>query len=187
MTSPNNVNGVVGSPNVTTATGTLAVAHGGTGAASASAGFAGLGGLTAHQLSVFAAGTAYSLTNTQAAVTFGTTSPSLALTAAGVYLIFARVRLDYNGATFAANQTAAMKLRRTNNTPADLTNGSIAAITQIVTTQSFTMGDYSWMSAFYTTSNTNDAIAIFAALGTIPGAGSLDVVEAQIMAIRLQQ
>ncbi len=176
--NPNNVNGVVGSPNVTTAVGVLPVANGGTGGANF---------VTAHQLSVFAAGTAYSLTNTQAALTFGTTSPSLTLNAAGTYLIFARVRLDYNGATFAANRTATLKLRRTNNTPADLTSGSIAALTQIITTLSFTMGDYSWMPAFYTTANTNDAISIFGALDVVPTAGSLDAVEAQIMAIRLQQ
>jgi hypothetical protein len=176
--SPNNVNGVVGSPNVSTAIGVLPVANGGTG---------GTGFVTAHQLSVFASGTAYSLTNTQAALTFGTTSPALTLNAAGVYMIFARVRLDYNAATLAANRTVTLKLRRTNNTPADLTGGSVAALTQILTTTTFTMGDYSWMCGFYTTANTNDAIAIFGGMDTAPTAGSLDAVEAQIMAIRLQQ
>lgn len=187
MVAPNNINGVVGSPNVSTAIGTLAISHGGTGATFASAGFAGLGGVTAHQLSVFAAGTAYSLTNAQAALTFGTTPPSLTLTAAGTYLIFARVRLDYNAATLAASRTVTLKLRRTNNTAADLTNGSISALTQILTTTTFTMGDYSWMSAFYTTAVATDVIAVFGGMDTAPTAGSLDAVEAQIMAVRLQQ
>lgn len=176
--NPNNVTGILGSPNVSNATGTLAVAHGGTGGANF---------ITAHQLSVFAAGTAYSLTNTQAALTFGTTSPSLTLTAAGTYLIFARVRLDYNAATFAANRTVTLKLRRTNNTAADLTNGSTAALTQILTITTFTMGDYTWIPLPYVTTNTNDAIAIFGGLDTAPTAGSLDAVEAEIIAIRLQQ
>lgn len=143
--------------------------------------------VNANQLSVFASGTVYSLTNTQAALTFGTTSPSLSLTAAGTYLILARVKLDYNGATFAAVRNATLKLRRTNNTPADLTNGSTTIKTQIITTLTYTFGDIMWTPDFYVTANANDTIAIFGALDVVPTAGSLDAVEAQIMAIRLQQ
>jgi hypothetical protein len=84
----------------------------------------------ANPLSVYAAGTAYQLTASDAALDFGTTDPSLTLTKAGTYLLTARVRLDYNGATFSAVRTATLKLRRTNNTAADLSNGSAAAKTQ---------------------------------------------------------
>ncbi len=141
---------------------------------------------TANNLSVYAAGTAYALTATAAALDFGTTDPSLTLTLAGTYRIRARVRLDYNAATFAAVRTATLKLRRTNNTAADLTNGSVGAKTQIVTTISGTFIHFSW-EVDYTTVNTNDAVTIFGSLDVVPEAGSLDAVEASIMAHRLQQ
>ena len=44
--------------------------------------------------SVYASGTAYSVTNSSAAVDFGTTDPSLTLTLPGTYLLFARVDVD---------------------------------------------------------------------------------------------
>jgi hypothetical protein len=123
-------------------------------------------------------------TTSAAALDFGTTDPSLTLTKAGTYLLTARVRLDYNGATFSAVRTATLKLRRTNNTAADLSNGSAAAKTQIVTTLSGTFMDITWQ-VLYTTSSTNDAIALFGSLDVVPSAGSLDAVEASIVAVRL--
>lgn len=142
--------------------------------------------LPANPLTVYAAGTAYALTNTAAALDFGTTDPVLTLSAAGTYLITARVRLDYNGATFAANRFTTLKLRRTNNTAADLTNGSALAETVIsVGALSYTFIDQTWQ-AVYTTSNADDAITIFGSIDTVPGAGSIDTVAASIIAVRLQ-
>lgn len=141
--------------------------------------------LPANQLSVNAAGTAYSLTATPAALDFGTTDPSLTITAPGSYLLLARARLDYSGATFAAVRTATLKLRRTNNTAADLTNGSVAAKTDIITTLTYTMATISWW-VVYTTANSDDAITIFGDVSVLPSAGSLDAMEASIVAIRLQ-
>lgn len=141
---------------------------------------------SANQLSVYSAGTVYALTATAAKLDFGTTDPSLTLTAAGTYRLGATVVLDYNAATFAAVRTATLKLRRTNNTAADLTNGSIAVKTQIVTTLTGTMMQVSW-ETFYSTSNTNDVIEIFGSLDVIPSAGSLDASYASITATRLQQ
>jgi hypothetical protein len=37
----------------------------------------------------------------------------------------------------------------------------------------------------YTTTNTDDAIALFGSLDVVPSAGSLDAVEASIVAVRL--
>ena len=87
---------------------------------------------------VYAAGTAYQLTASSAALVFGTTSPSLTIDKAGTYLLFGQVNLKYNGATFAAERTVTLKVRRTNNTAADVSNSSATAVTDIVTTKTFT-------------------------------------------------
>lgn len=140
----------------------------------------------ASQQSVHAAGTAYSLTATAAKLTFGTTSPGITFAGTGTYRIAATVRLDYNGATFAAVRTATIKLRRTNNTAADLTNGTRAAKTQIVTTLSGTFAIIQ-VDCLYTTSGAGDIVELWGSLDVIPTAGSLDAVEADIIITRLQQ
>lgn len=142
--------------------------------------------LSANQKSSYSAGTAYTLTNTAAALVFGTTSPSITLDLPGTYLILGSTDIRFNGATFAASRTITMKLRRTNNTAADLAGGSDTGITGIVTTLTSEAGGLTMM-ALYTTTNTNDIITIFGDVSTVPSAGSLDVAEASIIAIRLQQ
>lgn len=137
-------------------------------------------------LSVYASGTAYSLTASSAAIDFGTTDPSLTLTKYGVYLIIARARLNYNGATFGANRTTTLKLRRTNNTAADLTDGSVTATTAITSAVTSTFVDQTW-TCLYTTSNSNDVIAMYGDVSAVPSPGSLDVAAASIIAIRIGQ
>ncbi len=136
--------------------------------------------------SVYGSGTAYSLTATPAAVTFGTTSPALTLMDKGTYRFTVRARLDYNAATFAAVRTTALKLRRTNNTAADLTNCTAGAKTQAVTTVSGTLVDQTFTCDYVTTA-TNDNISLFGSIDVVPTAGSLDVAEAYIVAARLQR
>lgn len=141
---------------------------------------------TSNPLSVYGVGTVYSLTNTSALLDFGTTDPSLTINAAGTYLIIARAKLDFNAATFIAARTTTIKLRRTNNTAADLSSGSVTAKAAIsISAQTFTFIDQTW-SVTYTTSNSNDIIQIFGSIDTVPGAGSVDASEASIIAIRLQ-
>lgn len=161
----------------------LTVSRGGTGSATATLARAALGAGGANT-TVYGAGTAYSLTATPAALDFGTTDPAIVIPAVGVWLILARVRVDYTGATFAAVRTGTLKLRRTNNTAADLTSGSFGFKTDIITTLTYTLGEFS-KAIIYTTTNTNDAITIFGDISVIPTAGSLDCVEADIIAIRL--
>lgn len=138
-----------------------------------------------YEVGVTAAGTAYVLTNTAAALDFGTTDPSLVINKAGTYLLLARFNLKYNGATFAAARTVTMKLRRTNNTPADLTGGTTVLTTDIITTKTFTFVAGGLPAVIYTTTNVDDAITIFGDVNTVPTAGSLDAVEANIVAVRL--
>lgn len=138
-----------------------------------------------YSLATYAAGTAYALTATPAALDFGTTDPVVTLAKAGTYLLLARVNLKYNAATFAASRTVTLKLRRTNNTAADLTNGTLTSLTDIITTKTYTFGVFDLPRIIYTTTNTNDAITIFGDVSVIPTAGSLDAVAAEIVAVRL--
>lgn len=140
---------------------------------------------TVHLLSVYAMGTAYALTNTSALLDFGTTDPTLIIDQAGTYLIRARVRLDYTGATFAANQTVTLKLRRTNNTAADVANSSCAVVTGIITTVTGTFMVVELPEVQYVTTNTDDQLEIWGDVTVVPSAGTLDAVEASIVAHRL--
>lgn len=138
-----------------------------------------------YSLSVYAAGTAYSLTAVSAALNFGTTDPVLTIDKAGTYLLFARVVLDYVAATFAASRAVTLKLRRTNNTAADLTSGSTVVDTDIITTLSYTFGTFVLPPVVYTTTNFDDTITIFGDVAVAPTAGSLDAVAAEIVAVRI--
>jgi hypothetical protein len=133
-------------------------------------------------LTSYAAGTAYALTATPAQAVFGTTSPALTVTSAGTWSIRYRAHVKYTGATFGANQTATLKLRRTNNTAADLANSPATAVTDIVTTAT---GTLAWVEGevIYTTANTDDVIQLWGSVSDVPSAGSLDVVEANIIAV----
>jgi len=134
---------------------------------------------------VYASGSIYSLTASSVLLNFGTTDPSLTITQPGTYLIRSGVNLKYNAATFAANETATMKLRRTNNTPADLTNALTATTLRIITTITDGVGWSIVPDIIYTTTATDDAIELQGGLSNTPGAGSVDATEAFIIAVRL--
>lgn len=137
-------------------------------------------------ITVYAAGTAYALTTTAALLDFGTTDPSITLTP-GTWLLLGRVVLDYNAATFAASRVVTLTFRRTNNTPADLPNGSMTVDTEITTTVTATFGDFvlPFIIDSTTSSAAGDIIQIFGSVAVAPTAGSLDAVAAEIVAIRL--
>lgn len=138
-----------------------------------------------YALTVYAAGTAYTLTAVSAALDFGTTDPVITLNKAGTYLLFSTVNYQFVGATFAANRTVTSKLRRTNNTPADVTGSSIAIGTNIVTTVNGVLQAVVIPAVLYTTANLDDAITIYSDVSVIPTAGTLQATEASIVAIRL--
>lgn len=137
------------------------------------------------QQNVFAAGTAYQLTATSALLDFGTTDPTLTLTGTGTYILFARVRYDYTGATFAASRTVTTKIRRTNNSATDVTNGSVGWTTQIITTLTFTAAIVTIGPVAYTTSGAGDILQLWGDVSVVPSAGSLDAVEANLMAVKI--
>lgn len=162
----------------------LAVANGGTGATTVSGALADLG-LGSTPLTVYASGTKYTFTNSTQLLTFGTTSPSLTISAVGTYLLLARVRVDYTAATFAATQTVQLKLRRTNNVAADINNSVSSFQTDTPTTKTYTAQIVNLQQVVYVTSNNNDVIEIWGFVGATPGAGTLDAIEASIVAVKL--
>lgn len=135
--------------------------------------------------SAYSAGTVYTLTATPAAVDFGTTDPVITLTQPGTWMIFGRAKVDYVGSTFAAVRAVTIKLRRTNNTAADLTSGTVVQSTNIITTLTYTMGEFVIPPIVYTTTNADDAITIFSDVAVLPTAGTITVSEASIVAVRI--
>lgn len=135
--------------------------------------------------SVKAAGTAYTLTITSAGVTFGTTSPIVTLDKSGTYRIEARVKLQLTGATFSQVRTVTLKLRRTNNTAADLADSVTTVTAPVVTTNTSTLEVLTLPDAIYPTNNINDVIQLFADISALPSAGSITITEASIFAQRL--
>lgn len=135
---------------------------------------------------IYSAGTVYSLTTTMQKVDFGTTDPAITIPAAGTYLIYTNVKLAYNGLLSATNKTVTLKLRRTNNTAADLSNSTTTFVTPVVALSALngTAGDCDIPALIYTTSNNNDSIELW---GNISAAitGSMDIQEASIVIVKI--
>jgi hypothetical protein len=131
-----------------------------------------------------AGGTAYTLTGSYGTVTFGTTSPSVTLTEVGTYLITATLQTSYVGATYATASSVNYKLRRTNNTAADL-SGSIFGDQIPVMTTLATNGPTVTLTALYNTLKTTDTIGIQGTVTATPSAGSVTVSAASISAIKI--
>lgn len=102
--------------------------------------------------------------------------------ASKTYLLFARVRLDMVGATFAAQRVVTLTVRRTNNTAANVQSNSVG--TPIVTTVTYGMGEITIVVP-YSTNGASDVVQPYISIDVIPSAGALNVVEASITALEL--
>lgn len=142
---------------------------------------------TTDPVTKYGSGTAHTITGASfAAVVFGTSgTQEVTLTTAGTWLLQARARVDYVGATFAAVRTASFKLRRTNNTAGDVTNAATAFKTEIITTLTYTALDVVFPAVTYVTGNVDDVLQMQVAIDTDPSAGSIQIVEADIVAVFL--
>lgn len=142
---------------------------------------------TGKSFPIVAAGTAYTLTASYAALAFGTTNPSITLAEPGTYLICATMQTDFIGATYAAvGQSIDYKLSRTNNTPADLSGGGpFGAPIPVMTALTAGGPSIAIASVIYTTKNSNDAITIKGLVTATPSAGSVACSSATISAIKL--
>lgn len=124
--------------------------------------------------SAYGAGTAYTFTATPTVIGLGTTNPAITLDKAGRWLLEAQVNLQENGATFASSRTVTCKLRRTNNTAGDITNGSIQLVTGVTSALTSQLGT-AWLKCEYVAS-AGDAITIFGDVSVVPTAGNLQAV-----------
>ena len=136
---------------------------------------------TAAATQAFGTGTAYTLTATPGILSLGTTIPSIAIPTTGKYILAAWARYDYNGATFAANRTVTTKIRRTNNTATDITGSVRAFLTEIITTKTFTAEGFIVALIPYT-GTIGDVLEVWGSIDVLPTAGSVDAVEASIVA-----
>lgn len=133
----------------------------------------------------YSAGTVYSLTATAALLDFGTTDPAITVTVAGTYIIYWGGNYKYNAATFAANQTANMKVRRTNNTAADISNATLTTTTRIITTITDDLAVIAGKPVKYTAA-AGDILQVWGSLSATPAAGSVDCTDAWIVILRIQ-
>lgn len=124
--------------------------------------------------SSYASGTAYTLTATPAASTFGTTSPSIVLDRIGRWKVYSKVNVQNNGATFASSRTVTGQLQDTTNS-VSLTNGSDVFITGAITGVTSEAGDL-YMEAEYTLSAQPATIVPFTSVSVVPTAGSIQAV-----------
>jgi hypothetical protein len=136
-----------------------------------------------YSVSAYASGGAYPLKTTPSLLDFQTNDPSIVIPYPGTWRIRAKCRIDYNKATFAANGNVTIRLRRTNNAPDYLPNGSTFAKTAIVTKATSTF-DRPEIEVEYYTQRNDDVIQLWGSIDGLPKAGSIDVVEAFIIAER---
>jgi hypothetical protein len=130
--------------------------------------------------SAFGNGAVYSITATPALLALGTTIPQVTIPTTGNYLLAAWVRYDYNAATFAANRSVTTKIRNTTGA-ADVTGSTRVFLTEIITTKTFTAEGYVVALIAYA-GTAGDVLEVWGSISVLPTAGSLDVVEASIVA-----
>lgn len=143
------------------------------------------GNQVGYNRSAYGVGTAYSFTNSAAAVDFGTTDPAIVLDKTGTYQICGQLHVAYAGAT-VATETATVKVRRTNNTAADL-SAVVVIDLPVSTTLTHSYGTVQIPCFFYATAATDDAVTLFANVSAALGAGTINAtaIGTSITAVRL--
>jgi hypothetical protein len=136
---------------------------------------------------MYGAGAVYVLTATQANLALGGVNTAVTLPESGLWLILGRVRYDYAATTVpAGGPTITTKLRRTNNTAADVPNSSTAFLLTNLGPLTETLEHLSLPPVLYNTANNNDVIELFGALSTTVGfTNPPEAVETSIVAVWL--
>jgi hypothetical protein len=145
-------------------------------------------GFVVNQANFYAAyltGTAYTMTNSAAAIVGGTTSPTITLPAAGTYFIYSDLDMNEVGATYTGGQTATLEFYRTNNTPGVLTSSPAIFTFPPITTQTASAATMNVHGLIYTTTNSNDVVTVYGVLSATPSAGSITISGGGIYALRL--
>ncbi len=131
-------------------------------------------------------GTVYTMSNSIAAVTGGTSSPfvQIPVNQGGWYFVFANVTMTANGATLTT-QTATFYVYRTNNTPAQIFGTGVTQTFAPITTTTQGWGITALPPALVYC-NGLDILWIYGGLSASTGAGSITVTGANITAVRWQ-
>lgn len=134
---------------------------------------------------VYGEGSPYSLADSPSWLDFGTKDPALELNA-GTYLILARVSIKYNSVLLPASKTIDLKLRRTWPEPIDLgVSTSFITDSSLLSKFNHTAGTICLPPCIYT-AKTKETIEIFGSVDVVPSAGTIDITEAEIVAIKIQ-
>jgi hypothetical protein len=122
---------------------------------------------------IWGTGTAYTVTDTESPIDFGTQDPNLTLPTAGTWLITYRVQYDWSAATTAATLDLTTAFVRRNNTPTTFHRHH--HYTPVIgTATSATLGDFT-VQVPYTTATAGDILGLDTGLSALPTAGSLKV------------
>lgn len=140
--------------------------------------------ITSQTAAAYASGTPYNLNTTYQKIDFGTTDALITLPASGTWQIQAKIKIEYVGLTTLALTPCNFKLRRTNNTAADITNTPTVFNIPILTLLTQTGGDADLPTIFYTGA-AGDILEIWGQLGTAISLGNARIGEACITAVRI--
>ena len=134
--------------------------------------------------SVYASGTPYTITATGTLATFGSTSPTLSLTTSigAKFKLRARANVQMVGATFDANRTVTVKLRKTTGTAADILNATTSILTDVTTAKSGLLASVNIPEVIITAAETPTTVQLWALVDVIPTTGSIVINEASIIA-----
>lgn len=136
---------------------------------------------------VTAGGTVATLPDSAALLNFGTTDPSMTLTAAGTYMIQAGATLQYNAWEPDINpSTVTIKMRRTSGSPDDIVGGNVSF--DLATTGTAYTGPLSVVTTalvIYTSAG-SETIQLWGDRGSDPTAGSIEARSAWITAVKIR-
>lgn len=142
-------------------------------------------------LTVYASGTVATLLETGvgniALLDFGTQDPTLVISAAGTYLLLARVSYKYVGATPTGAEYVRTRLYRTNNGAAEITGTSVDHYLRMASAagdQGAAATELTLPPVVYTTTNSNDSIDL-QAIVSAGITGTVTATSACIIAVRL--
>lgn len=128
----------------------------------------------------YATGTNYTLTDSYAALNFGTVDPEITIATDGTYMIFARVSVLYSAATITT-QTISLKLYKNGTT--DIASSEIVVrLTPVTTT---TLGQIFVLPVIIAALNDTDTVTIYGKLSAAAGAGTIQAEDADIVAIKI--
>lgn len=130
---------------------------------------------------VYGSGAVYELTATPAQLAMGANPPTMAFAGSGTFLVWAWANIKFLSATWAANHTMDLHVRRTNNTPTDLAP-AVTATTPIITTATQNFGSLWQLPPLIYVATIGDVLELWGSLSA-----QLDNYSAGVHAVQVTQ